>query len=227
MPAQRTKRDRIEPKIELAVKQNVSRLNATYRRAAVIHRMAAGERAGTVDLMILPGQAGPHRLVLVEAKRFNTTEASTKIVGQLLRYHAAAQKFGDKGLALLRAYARRRPVPAPARVSAQRVCSPTSKLAVDRATAWQRLCAGTPLAPGDIALFLALNGPPKRRLCDRLDELYRTGGPEVGVVVTDVGAKPSRVLAVGRPSDPGGLAEFRSALEGWERAEIPRKRSSG
>jgi hypothetical protein len=157
--------------------------------------------------------------VLIDAKRFDTTESTPKIIRQLQRYHTAAQEFGFSGLDLLRAYARRKPHPDQpplSRVSAQRVCSPTARLVIDRATAWGQLCTAPKITANEIAVFVALNGPPKLRLCRLLDELYASTGLSIGVIVTDVSGKRREVVGVAWPTDKGGLVAFRAAIApGW------------
>jgi hypothetical protein len=202
--------------IENAVIENLGCLRAKYRGARVIRHMGIGQTSGTVDLVILPLDPNPHRLVLVEAKRHNSSQSAAEIVEQLKRYYVGATSFGGPGTKILKNYAdiigpySRE---APNRVSAQKACHSAKQEKLSRADAWARLCAVPKLAQKKVAIFLALDGKPKRRICELLDELYADDGPDVGIIVTDItGATPS-VRAVGCPSDRDGLVGFEASLQ--------------
>ncbi len=50
-----------------------------------IRNVRVAPHCGRVDVMLLP-ISGPPRLVLVEAKRSEATDAASKVIGQLLMY---------------------------------------------------------------------------------------------------------------------------------------------
>ena len=64
--------------IEINVVRNRGQLG--YRDSVYIRRCRAGRGHGIVDVMLLPLR-GPHKVVLIEAKRFFSADAAAKVIG--------------------------------------------------------------------------------------------------------------------------------------------------
>ena len=95
---------------ECVIENNVIRNQAVlgFTNAPFIRRCRAGRGYGVVDLVFLPSD-GPHDVVLIEAKRASSADATAKVVGQLLLYRAGLSSFGSDGLQLLRQFAVNQP----------------------------------------------------------------------------------------------------------------------
>lgn len=131
-----------------------------YAGALAIRNCRVSLPTGRVDLMLLP-QAGPVRLVLVEAKAASAPDAASKVVGQILMYYAGALSFGQRGVELLREFA----VAHPERARSTAIISPKALTGISPPIkAFERLAEGKRLTPAQIALFVALDGSPHRGL---------------------------------------------------------------
>ncbi len=169
--------------------------------ALAIRNVRVSPPAGRVDVMLLP-VTGPYRLVLVEAKRCAAPDAASKVSGQLLMYYAGALSLGANGLRLLRRFASN---PSAARTYEPKSAKQLTSGVSPPAAAWAQLQAGEPLAPSDIALFIALDGPPPAALQGVLSVLAAHHGLRIGLVVVREGA--IHVL-----QQPGSVSAGRSVV---------------
>jgi hypothetical protein len=118
--------------------------------------------------------------VIIEAKQGTATDATSKVIGQLMMYYAGALQLGTRGLRHLRTFATQRPVAArSARPKSLRMlsagCTPPE-------AAWEEMCRGRKIGPGAIGLYIALDAPASPTLCAALETLRERHGLPVGVV---------------------------------------------
>ena len=151
-----------------------------FPRALAVRRCRIAQPCGLVDLVLLP-EAGPTRLVLVEAKSSRAPDAAAKVIGQLLMYYAGALMLGANGLAMLRAFAHDNPDRArgTTKISPKALTgglSPGNR-------AWSAMYSGDKLRPEEIALFVALDGEPHRALVPTLAVLKRYHNLPVGYCI--------------------------------------------
>lgn len=183
-----------EAQIEEAIMRSPGALG--YPDALAIRNCRVSMPTGRVDLVLLPHE-GPVRLVLVEAKAASAPDAASKVVGQILMYYAGALSFGEKGIELLRDFALNHPERArgSAWISPKALTgiSPPSK-------AFETLGTGTRLKPAQIALVVALDGPPHRGLSPTLGVLRSHHRLNIRCVVVQSG----KVL----PADPSAPGAF-------------------
>jgi hypothetical protein len=153
-------KSRPEYLIEQAVIEQSNKVLGYKGKLEVIRRVLLSRGAGSADLILLPN-GHQHRLVLVEAKRAASPEASGQVVGQLLRYYAGALTLGADGLKILKKYAKADP---------DQACSVTKKFpqamcgGVHRDKAFPMMEAGTKIDPASIGLVIALDGPARPNL---------------------------------------------------------------
>lgn len=146
-----------ETLIENAIINNPDKLG--FPGALAIRRCRIAEPCGLIDLVLLP-VTGRKRVVLIEAKASNAPDSASKVVGQLLMYYGGALRLGSDGVEILRNFAEQHRVKAIA----------TTKISPKAFTggltpakkAWDKMYKGTPIAPEEIQLFIALNGDPHR-----------------------------------------------------------------
>jgi hypothetical protein len=157
--------------------------------ARAIRNVRVAQNCGRVDLMFLP-EAGPTRLVLVEAKVTGAPDAASKVVGQLLMYYGGALTIGARGLECLKAFA----------TSPEKALGPTTKSVKQLtcgisppAVAWEAMSQGEKLNPGEISLFVALNAHPHGALPVALRALREHHGLSVGLIIVENGT-PQRTL---------------------------------
>jgi 8-oxo-dGTP diphosphatase len=146
--------------------------------APFIRRCRAGRGYGIVDLLFLPA-SGPHDVVLVEAKRASSPDATAKVVGQLLLYLAGLSRFGSDGLGMLRKFAvehRRK-----ARSVSQKLLKTISGISPPEA-AWSAMQCGERLERGRIALWVALDAHPPAGLKDVLAMLAAEQAVTIGII---------------------------------------------
>ena len=150
-----------ETPIENAIIDNPGALG--YPDAFAIRHCRIGQPSGLVDIVLLP-RVGPVDLVLVEAKAVTSSDATSKVIGQLLMYYAGALSFGQDGLDLLRSFAEDEPDEA----KGQKKISP--KRLTDGETpatsAWKVLQGGPPLSPERIQLWVAFDQQPHAAFID-------------------------------------------------------------
>ncbi len=126
-----------------------------YFGALPLPHVQLGRAGGYIDLVFLPDprRSGP-KLVLIEAKHATNSESSDKVIGQLLKYYARALRIGTAGLAKLRECAERECAGYPRQGS---LLSMGKALGTSQTEARRLLEGGDPLAPGDLALIVALD----------------------------------------------------------------------
>lgn len=156
--------------------------------ALAIRNARVSPSFGRIDLMLLP-VAGPKRLVLVEAKRCAASDAASKVTGQLLMYYAGALSLGSDGLELLRRFASD---PTAARTDEPKSLKQLAGGISPPTAAWKQLQAGERLAPSDIGLFIAMDGPPPIPLWRAREVLATHHGLEIGLVVVRSGVPYSQ-----------------------------------
>jgi hypothetical protein len=149
-----------------------------FANADVIRRCTIGPGIGVADLVLLP-RRGPLKVVLVEAKLSAAPDATGKVVGQLLLYHARLSKLGAVGLGLLRAFSRKHRSRARGvrRKSLQAItgCKPA-------AAAWDEMCRGRRVSRPQIGLYVALEAEPSDSLKELLTDLSEAYGLKIGVL---------------------------------------------
>ena len=154
-------RSHYEWPIEEAICAHPEDLNSGYAGALAIREFNF-RGVGFPDVLLLP-QSGPHRLVIVEAKRSTSLDASTgQVVDQLLNYFKACLLFGSKGLSLLAEFIKQEP----SRAHDKNHVRP-KELVTDGTKSpqvYSRMFEGEALSPEEIGLFIALDGPPSDRL---------------------------------------------------------------
>jgi hypothetical protein len=106
---------------------------------------------GAVAVAMFPAE-GSHRLVLIEVKM--ATDASDKVVGQLVKYYSQALLLSVEGLGAYREYALANREDARGKYRT----NPRIVLGKSDAEAWCELKHGRRLRPKDVALFVAFNG---------------------------------------------------------------------
>jgi len=146
--------------------------------APFIRRCRAGRGYGIVDLLFLPN-SGPHDVVLVEAKRASSPDASAKVVGQLLLYLAGLSRFGSDGLRMLRQFAVEHP--RTARSLSPKLLKSISGI-TPPAAAWSAMQCGERVERSRIGLWVALDALPPAGLTDVLIMLAAEQAVSIGVI---------------------------------------------
>jgi hypothetical protein len=166
--------------IENNVMRNRSQMG--YGDSLYVRRCRVGRDFGIVDLMLLPLR-GPHRLVLVEAKRFTSADAPSKVIGQLLLYYTGALHLGSRGVRHLKQFASTQETRARS----------TSRTSLKTLTggisppedAWAEMQKGRKLKPKQIGLYIALDAPPANSLKSALTVLDSEHSLSIGVVTVE------------------------------------------
>jgi hypothetical protein len=146
-------------------------------------RLGMNKRAGRLDVLLLP-QAGPHKLVLIEAKVKDASDADGKCVGQLMKYLTFALQIGTDGLQHLRRFAQECPEAARGfeKITPKKIfCVKRESEAVGRLEAGQRL------SPAEIGLFIAVDGPCHDALPRILTTLRDNFQLSIGLIVVEGG----------------------------------------
>ena len=150
-----------------------------YADSVYIRRCRAGRGFGIVDVMLLPLK-GPHRVVLVEAKRSSSDDAGSKVIGQLLLYYAGTLHLGVRGLQHLRRFATKQA--REARSTKPKLLKTLTGGITPPDTAWQELQKGRKIQPSQIALYIALDAPPSSGLMSALSVLSSGHALNIGVL---------------------------------------------
>src|SRR5262245_52949713 len=119
----------------------------------VVRRCSVGRGFGIIDIVLLP-RSGRYKLVLIEAKRSLAPDATGKVVGQLLMYHAGLSRLGSAGLDLMRQYCDKNG--SRARGVSRKSLQALAGNVRPASAAWNRLKRGKQLEPRQIGLFVAL-----------------------------------------------------------------------
>ena len=150
-----SQRSHYEWPIEEAICAHPEDLSPAYAGALAIREFHL-RGVGMPDVLLLP-QAGPHRLVIVEAKRSTSTDASTgEVVEQLLKYFAECVRFGSEGLVLLTKFIIRKPSRAHDKEKVRPMDLVTD--GTESPQVYSRMFKGETLTPEEIGLFTALAG---------------------------------------------------------------------
>ena len=150
-----------------------------YADSAYIRRCRAGRGFGIVDVMLLPLK-GPHRVVLIEAKRSSSDDAASKVIGQLLLYYSGTLHFGVRGLKYLRRFATENSQKA--RSTKPKLLKTLTGGITPPDTAWQELQKGRKVQPSQIAMYIALDARPKSGLISALSALSSKHALNIGVL---------------------------------------------
>lgn len=152
-----------------------------FRDALSIRNWRVSPDSGLLDIVLLPNN-GPVHLVLVEAKAAVAPDAACKVTGQLLMYYAGALMLGSEGLEVMRSFA------------ANPEARDTSKKPLVRVTgakttteAWAVLTKGTPVAPEQVRMFIALDNKPHHALEPILATLRQHHRLPIGLVIVKDG----------------------------------------
>lgn len=150
-----------------------------FEGAHVVRRCSVGRGFGIIDLILLP-QKGRYKLVLIEAKRSLAPDATGKVVGQLLLYHAGLSRLGSAGLELIRTYCERNG--SRARGVSRKSLQALAGGVRPASAAWNRLKRGKRLEPKQIGLFVALESDASEGLKSLLKALARGYRLRIGVI---------------------------------------------
>jgi hypothetical protein len=150
-----------------------------YTDAVYIRRCRAGRGHGIVDVMLLPLR-GPHKIVLIEAKRFSSADAPAKVIGQLLLYYAGTLKLGQRGLRHLRHFATAHPVKA--RSTKPKMLKTLTGGISSGEAAWEEMQKGRKLKPSQIKMYVALDARPAEGLKSALTALAAEHDLSIGVI---------------------------------------------
>jgi len=147
-----------------------------------VRNVRISPETGRVDIMLLP-EHGRTKLVLIEVKHINSTDASSKVVGQLLMYYTAGLQIGTSGLSKIRQFAIDHP--RAARSTHNTSLNKIAGGARSQDQAWRVLQGGRKLRPGQIRLFLGLDAEPSNKLVQILRLLKRDHCLPIGVIVAN------------------------------------------
>lgn len=159
-----------------------------FSGANAIRNFRLANHSGAVDVVLLP-QDGSTRLALVEAKVSTAEDAGSKVIGQLLMYYAGGLRIGLDGIELLKQYSRKfqneaHSIP---RKSPQKVLLRVLGKHYPNLDAMELLTKGTPLAPKEIELFIAINDQPHHTLQPLLQMLRELHDIHIGLVMVRKG----------------------------------------
>lgn len=145
-----------------------------------LRRSTMGKGFGAVDLLLLP-RKGRRRLILVEAKRLQSADATCKVVGQLLMYYSAALRFGRPGIEKLHEFIEKQP----AKAKSTTLKSLQALVGGDHGSgsAARILERGTRLAPRQIGLYIVMDKEPKATLLVLIRALERHHKLKIAVLV--------------------------------------------
>jgi hypothetical protein len=166
---------------ERVIENNVIRNRALlgYQDSVYIRRCRAGRGFGIVDVMLLPLR-GPHRVVLIEAKRSISPDVSSKVIGQLLLYYAGALQFGSIGIRHMKNFATNHTERA--RNTKPKLLKTLSGGITPPDAAWMEMQKGRKLQPHQVGLYIALDALPGKGLKSTLSLLESQHGLRIGVV---------------------------------------------
>lgn len=125
-----------------------------------LRRCGMGDGFGAIDLVVLP-RRGRRKMILVEAKRVVSPDATSKVVGQLLMYYAAALAIGSRGVQRLHEFCDAEPV------KAKGTSTKNWRALVgggENKRAARLLRHGRHLKPQDIGLYLVFDRDPRPTL---------------------------------------------------------------
>jgi hypothetical protein len=204
---------------ERVIENNIIRNQAVlgFNGAPFIRRCRAGRGYGVVDLLFLPSD-GPHDVVLIEAKRASSADATAKVVGQLLLYRAGLSRFGSDGLQLLRQFAVNQPQKASSQIP--KLLKVLSGGITPPEAAWAAMQSGERVQKSRIALWIALDAQPPAGLKDVVAMLASEHSLQIGIV-----------SVLGRDKlemwSPSNYATRKSATKAdWRIKKLPSKRTS-
>jgi len=166
---------------EQFIENNVIRNRGQFGCAdsVYIRRCLVGRGFGIVDVMLLPLR-GPHRVVLIEAKKASSMDASSKVIGQLLLYYVGALHLGLQGLRNLRKFAAEHV--RSARSTKPKLLKTLTGGISPPDAAWQEMQKGRKLKPKQIRLYIALDALPPAGLVSALTVLASEHSLNIGVV---------------------------------------------
>jgi len=166
---------------EQFIENNVVRNRAQlgYTDSVYIRRCRAGRGFGVVDVMLLPLR-GPHRVVLIEAKRSSSVDAAYKVIGQMLLYYAGSLQLGQRGLRNLRQFATAKA--ASARSTKPKLLKTLTGGISPPEAAWKEMRMGRKIMPKQIAMYIALDAEPSPGLMSTLMVLKSEHELSIGVV---------------------------------------------
>lgn len=204
---------------ERVIENNVIRNQAVlgFTGAPFIRRCRAGRGYGVVDLLFLPSD-GPHDVVLIEAKRASSAEATAKVVGQLLLYRAGLSRFGSDGLQMLRQFAVNQPQKA--RSQTPKLLKALSGGITPPEAAWAAMQSGERVQKSRIALWIALDAQPPAGLKEVVAMLASEHSLQIGIVSV-LGRDKLEIWS------PSNHAPRKSATKAdWRIKKLPSKRTS-
>jgi hypothetical protein len=143
-----------------------------------LRRCGMGDGFGAIDLVLLP-RSGRRKMILVEAKRVGSADATCKVVGQLLMYYAAARAIGNRGVVRLQEYCESQG--AKARSTSMKNWR-TLVGGGKKDEAARLLRHGRHLEPNQVGLYLVFDKEPRATLF-ALVKALRGHGLSIGVVV--------------------------------------------
>jgi hypothetical protein len=150
-----------------------------YADSTFVRRCHIGKGYGIADLLIFPNK-GQHRVVIVEAKKSTSSDATGKVLGQLLLYYTGIRQVGLHGVRLMKNHAVKKNASSRSQnpISLKMLSggiSPPSE-------AWKVLQKGRKLKPDQIAMFVAIDGPPSDSLKAAVDLLSSEHNLKVGII---------------------------------------------
>lgn len=122
-----------------------------------LRRCTMGQGFGAIDLLVLPAK-GRKRLILVEAKRISSADATCKVIGQLVMYYAAALRLGSAGITKLRQFAEEQPARARSKQHKSLQALAGGVKGAEKAAGM--LGRGARLKPSQIGLYIVLDKQP-------------------------------------------------------------------
>jgi hypothetical protein len=137
-----------------------------------LRQCGMGPGFGQIDLVLLP-TTGRRKLVMVEAKRVSSADATSKVVGQLLMYYSAGLAIGSRGVRRLHRYCEEQP-----EVAKSTRMKSFQALAggIDGSENAARLIRhGRRLQPAEIGLYLVMDKQPSPTLVMLTRSLRRHG----------------------------------------------------
>ena len=144
-----------------------------------LRRCGLGRGFGAIDLVLLP-TSGRRKMVLVEAKRVSSADATSKVVGQLLMYYAATLAIGHHGVRRLHRYCEDKAVTAKSKKmkSLQALAGGVS----GAENAARLIRHGRRLSPDEVGLYLVLDKKPRPTLL-ALTRALRQHGLKIDILV--------------------------------------------
>lgn len=144
-----------------------------------LRRCGLGRGFGAIDLVLLP-ETGRRKMILCEAKRVSSADATSKVVGQLLMYYAAALAIGERGVGRLHQYYQNHRVAATSTKMKSLQALAGGVKGADKAARLIR--HGRRLKPSEIGLYLVLDQEPRESLL-ALTRALRHHGLSIKILV--------------------------------------------